>query len=128
MQATLQKPGMLFDIHHPHPGLGIRHQNPLEQSQAGWGYWDVCGDGIVPSHYLLSKGGVPSWERVLTVQHGIQNDAAGPDVSFLQGGMSFCEQPNQNSPSHGVNAITSMELGMLPVKGAGGVACRGVAC
>lgn len=29
MQLALQKPGMLFDIHHPHSCLGVRHQDPL---------------------------------------------------------------------------------------------------
>ena len=71
MLLILQKPGMLFDVHHPHLSLGIGHQNALEQFQAGWGYWDVCRDGVVPSDYLLGKGGVSSLERVLTVKHGI---------------------------------------------------------
>ena len=66
---------MLFDIHHSHPSLGIRHQDSLEQSQAGCGYWDVCWDGVLPSYYLLGKGGVSSLERVPAVQHGIKNDA-----------------------------------------------------
>lgn len=67
---------MLLDVHHPHSGFGIRHKNPLEQPQAGWGYRDVCWDGVVPSDHLLSKAGIPSLKGMLTVQHGIQDDPA----------------------------------------------------
>lgn len=91
MQRTLQKPGMLFDIYHPHSSLGVRHQDPLEQSQAGWRYWDVCRDGVVPSDYFLGKGGIPSLEGVLTIQHGIQNDPTRPDVCFLQAAHNSCD-------------------------------------
>ena len=65
--CTLQKPGMLLDVSHAHPGFGVWHQDGSEQPQTVWGHLDISRDGVVPSDYFLGKAGVPSLEGVLSI-------------------------------------------------------------